>query len=202
MKKGLLVTIIGITIFGITYFGLEMFEFAKGVKNDTIIPKKETIKLTVSKTESEPHEDNCIFDLTTQTDDFLKTIPEFSNYIWNNEQKKATIKLENGNTLIVTRGGCYHFSFYGNLFLSKSELNLNDESEIFKRTLWIADKLFHESDFKLIKELLKNKAYNIEKSKNQFYLTFDQEYYCNMTLVAKQLIDQDLISIEIGFYQC
>ncbi|UKM66188.1 hypothetical protein GSB9_02767 [Flavobacteriaceae bacterium GSB9] len=34
MKKGILITIIGIIIIGIAYFGLEMFDFAKGVKKD------------------------------------------------------------------------------------------------------------------------------------------------------------------------
>ncbi len=34
MKKGILITIIGIIIIGIAYFGLEMFDFAKAVKED------------------------------------------------------------------------------------------------------------------------------------------------------------------------
>ena len=46
MKKGILITIIGIVIIGITYFGIEMYDFAKGVKNDIKIPKTENIKLT------------------------------------------------------------------------------------------------------------------------------------------------------------
>ena len=35
MKKGILITIIGIIIIGITYFGVEMYGFAKGVKEDS-----------------------------------------------------------------------------------------------------------------------------------------------------------------------
>ncbi|WP_348636569.1 hypothetical protein QLS71_015445 [Mariniflexile litorale] len=34
MKKGVLITIIGIIIIGIGYFGFQMFDFAKGVKED------------------------------------------------------------------------------------------------------------------------------------------------------------------------
>ena len=37
MKKGILITIIGVIIIGIGYVGIDMFYFAKGVKND--IPK-------------------------------------------------------------------------------------------------------------------------------------------------------------------
>ncbi|WP_412983927.1 hypothetical protein [Pontimicrobium sp. IMCC45349] len=35
MKKGVLISIIGIIIVGITYFGIEMYGFAKGVKKDS-----------------------------------------------------------------------------------------------------------------------------------------------------------------------
>ncbi len=34
MKKGILITIIGIIIIGIAFFGLQIFDFAKGVKED------------------------------------------------------------------------------------------------------------------------------------------------------------------------
>ncbi len=206
MKKGILITIIIVLIIGIAYFGIEMFGFAEGVKNDIKIPKQENIELTDKETktesESEFSEDDCVFDLNTQTDDFLKEIPEFSNYVWDNERKKATIKLNNGNTLIVTRGGCDHFSFYGNLLLNKSELNFNDESGILKKTLWIAEMLFHKSDYELIKKSLNNQDYEIEKSENQYYLDFKNNAYCDMTLVIENLTDQNLVSIEIGFYQC
>ena len=42
MKKGVLITIIGIIIIGIAYLGIEMFDFAKGVKEDA---KKNKIEL-------------------------------------------------------------------------------------------------------------------------------------------------------------
>ena len=201
MKKGVLITIIGIIIIGITYFGIEMYDFAKGVKNDIKIPKTENIKLTESESESEFNENGCTFDLNTQTDDFLKEIPEFSNYVWDNEHKKATIKLGDGNTLIVTRGGCAHFSFYGNLLLNKSELNLNDESKIFKKALWIAEKLFHKSDFEFIKESLNKRTFEIEQSENQKYYDFQIDRYCDMTLVIEKT-NNNQISIEIGYYMC
>ena len=35
MKKGILITIIGIIVFGIIYFGIEKYSFAKGVKEDS-----------------------------------------------------------------------------------------------------------------------------------------------------------------------
>jgi hypothetical protein len=54
MKKGILITIIGIVIIGITYFGIEIFDFAKGVekyaqKNGFELEQKPIIKLTEFK---------------------------------------------------------------------------------------------------------------------------------------------------------
>ena len=37
--------------------------------------------------------EDCIFDLKKQTDDFIKSIPEFSDYTWNDEAKEALITL-------------------------------------------------------------------------------------------------------------
>ena len=204
MKKRIIITIIAVLIIGISYFGIEMFVFTKGVKNDINILEKENVELAEKETESLPEfsEDDCVFDSNTQTDDFLKKIPEFSDYVWDNETKKATIQLDNGNTLIVTRGGCVHFSFYGNLLLNKSEQNFNDENGIFNKALWIAERLFHKSDYELIRKSLNSKDYEIEKSESQYYLNFKSELYCDMTLVVENLKDQNLISIEIGFYQC
>ncbi|NJB71860.1 hypothetical protein GGR42_002322 [Saonia flava] len=201
MKKGILITIIGIIIIGITYFGIEVYDFAKGVKNDIKIPNNENTETTEIESESDFNEDDCTFDLNTQTDDFLEEIPEFSDYVWDSIQKKATIKLDNGNTLIATRGGCAHFSFYGNLILNNSELNLNDESEIFKKALWIAKKLFHKSDFDFIKELLEKRNFEIEQSENQKYYDFQIDRYCDMTLVVEKL-NNTQISIEVGYYMC
>ncbi|TPN80979.1 SH3 domain-containing protein [Aquimarina algicola] len=146
-------------------------------------------------------EDDCVFDFNTQTDDFLKEIPEFSNYVWDNKQKKATIKLDDGNTLIVTRGGCNHFSFYGNLLLEKSELNLNDESKIFKKALWIAEKLFNKSDLNFINESLNKRNFEIEQSENQKKYIFQIDRYCDMTIVVEKT-NNNQISIEIGYDVC
>lgn len=204
MNKKIVITIIGIIIIGIIYFGIELFGLTQKIKNNKSNPK-DNIELIIKepkpKTETAVNKDDCVFDLNTQTDDFLKEIPEFSNYFWDNEQKKATIKLDDGNTLIVTRGGCTHFAFYGNLLLDQSELNINNESIIFEKALWIAQRLFNKSDFDHIKESLDKKNFEIEQSENQKYYTFQSDAYCDMTLVVEK-INSHQISIEIGYYLC
>ncbi|MGY6647788.1 hypothetical protein [Wenyingzhuangia sp. IMCC45574] len=56
MKKGILITIIGIGTIGVAYFGIEMSEFARGVqvdaqKNEAKLEEKRIVKLTDFKNE-------------------------------------------------------------------------------------------------------------------------------------------------------
>lgn len=81
MKKGILITLIGIIIIGISYFGNEMFEFAKGVKEDA---KKRKIEL----------QQNPIIKLT-----------EFKNGRWiNTVDSLAGIEIKNGKWVMFYKG--------------------------------------------------------------------------------------------------
>jgi hypothetical protein len=81
MKKGILITIIGIIIIGITYFGIEIFDFAKGVKEDA------------KKNEINP-EQKPIIKLT-----------EFKNGRWiSTVDSLAGIEIENGKWIIFYNG--------------------------------------------------------------------------------------------------
>ena len=81
MKKRILITIIGIIIILITYFGIEIFDFAKGVKEDA---KKNEIEL----------EQNPIIKLT-----------EFNNGRWiSTVDSLAGIEIKNGKWIMFYKG--------------------------------------------------------------------------------------------------
>lgn len=81
MKKGILITIISIIIIGIAYFGIEMFDFAKGVKEDA---KKTEIEL----------EQNPIIKLT-----------KFKNGRWiSTVDSLAGIEIKNGKWIMFYKG--------------------------------------------------------------------------------------------------
>jgi hypothetical protein len=73
MKKGILITIIGIIIVGITYYGVEMYDFAKGVKEDS------QKKISIDKTEYSHYQNSK---LSSFYKDFKNEITEI---IWNDE---------------------------------------------------------------------------------------------------------------------
>ncbi|WP_394908025.1 hypothetical protein [uncultured Mesonia sp.] len=81
MKKGILTTIIGIVIIGIAYFGIEMFEFAKGVKEDA---QKNGIKL-----EQKP----------------IVKLTEFKNGCWiSTADSLSGIEIKNGKWIMFYKG--------------------------------------------------------------------------------------------------
>lgn len=127
--------------------------------------------------------DNCIFDLTTQTDDFIDSIPEIKNYSWNSETHTAMSIKPNGDTLILVRGGCDHF-VKGIWKASRSDL-LNDGDE----NIWIEEAL-------MLGELIKREiAIDIVKEEirtNEFH----KEYYpetgvIEITFRSQYLIDNN-----------
>jgi hypothetical protein len=145
---------------------------------------------------------DCEFDLDAQTDDFLKTIPEFSVYSWDNNTKKATIDLDSENFLLVERGGCKQFRFYATLHSKKSDLKVTDQQAIFKEALWIGSKLFEIEDYMFFQNALATGAYEIYKYENELLITFDSEKFCNAEIYFKSNPKIHSIELKIGYTLC
>lgn len=166
-----------------------------------VVKQLDTIQV-LTKSPQKAMEEDCTFDLDTQTDDFLKSIPEFSNYTWNNDKKQATIVLENNDTLLVQRGGCNHFVFSATLILQKSDLKVENQKEIFEKALWMAEKLYEKSDYMYFQTAISIGEYDMEKHENEFLLTFPSENYCGADLFFIRNPKTQQVEIKIGYYLC
>lgn len=142
--------------------------------------------------------EECTFDQSTQTDEFVKNIPEFSNYKWNNIKKEATIKLKNGDELIARRGGCVHFGISGELFEKKQDGVIYDEQHWFEKIKWIAEKLFSKSDYNLLIESFKNKTFNDLSDNNTTYIVIPHKTYDEFMISVRE--ENDNVIIYIGYY--
>ncbi len=145
---------------------------------------------------------NCKYDLSSQTDDFLKGISEFSNYSWDNQLKQATITLNDDTILIVERGGCNQFKFYGTLRLKNSNLTEKNQLQIFTKAMWIAEKLFENHDYEFFKNALETGNYEIQNYDNQFLVLFDTSEYCNAEILFINHPKNGTVEIKIGYYLC
>lgn len=121
---------------------------------------------------------DCIFDQSTQNDDFLKDINELKNYTWDSKKKTATIKISNQETLKIHRGGCDHFSLDAEFIVPKSITFQNNKEYIFSKILWVSE-LLYKSDFKAIKAVLDNNQISISQESSNFIFInlMDKELY-------------------------
>ncbi len=91
MKKGILITIIGIIIIGVAYFGFEMYDFAEGVKEDA---QKENLNAKLNaqiQFPDYPTSDKFEFNIKAEKDYYVGKPIEIK-LIWKNKSN-ATEKI-------------------------------------------------------------------------------------------------------------
>ena len=122
-------------------------------------------------TESE----DCVFDQATQTDEFLKDVKELKGYRWNNASRSATYVLESGDTLLITRGGCHHFTVSAEFRLKKDRTDYSKWNNVYQKVLWIAKALDNEFDYEELKKDIDLEKVTIEDYGYADVASFDNE---------------------------
>lgn len=145
------------------------------LQRDSETTEAESLKPEVLDSSTSIGEDECIFDVSTQTDDFVKGIAELANYTWDDASKTATILLENGDTLYAQRGGCYHFTYAGRL-VTRDNHEVMDTAFWLNKGKWIADRVFRDYDKKLVDSLISNKIYTIHNDNEGLQVVFEGDH--------------------------
>lgn len=143
---------------------------------------------------------DCIFDLETQTDEFLRSVPEFVDYSWDDISKTATILLPAGDTLYATRGGCDHFAFTGTLVKSGSSHAIDDVSHWLEQGAWISKRVFSADDFTNYMNMVENKDYEVTVRDNSLFILFNNSQYGEWSLTVRLEADENKTIIETGYY--
>lgn len=141
-------------------------------------------------------EEECIFDKSTQTDEFIRDIPEFANCTWNDNTKEATITLANGDTLIAHRGGCVHFGISGTL-ITDDTTDFNNLDYWFNKSLWIGERIFSEKDLETIKKSIRDKTYAMPYETNS-YIFFPHQAYSEFAMTLKK--EKGKVELYIGYW--
>ena len=143
-------------------------------------------------------DEDCIFDRSTQTDEFVKNIPEFENYTWNNKTKTATIILDDGDSLMASRGGCVHFGISGKLITSDKSKDLNNLDYWLNKSKWIGERLFDQTTMKELTTALEKGDYIIQKESDRVYLNINHDSYNEFYIVVFK--NELTYSVEIGYW--
>lgn len=142
--------------------------------------------------------EDCIFDQSTQTDEFLKDIKELEGYVWHPDTKMAEIILNKQESLIIKRGGCDVFQFYAS-FMNEKVLDFEkDKKQIFDSIIWITS-LLEDFDGEDIKRVIEEGKISITKRDEfNYHANFMdkklyEQYYFNFN-------NKDITTFEIGYY--
>ncbi|EPR71061.1 hypothetical protein ADICYQ_0652 [Cyclobacterium qasimii M12-11B] len=143
-------------------------------------------------------EDDCIFDLTTQSDEFIQHIPEFKNYTWNDSTKTATILLQNGDTLYAQRGGCYHFGISGKLVKLNDDHSIDNIDHWLGEAKWISKRILDDSDYQELEQMIVSKNYDLDLDNDRIYIAFKGHNYSEWYLTVERLHGNTII--DTGYY--
>ena len=89
-------------------FSILIFLFSCSPSNQQSETQQKTIEQPLPSVDEE-----CVFDMSTQTDEFLRSNNLLKNFSWDSNNKIA-IGLIGKDTLQITRGGCVTLAFMGN----------------------------------------------------------------------------------------
>ena len=180
----------------LAYFSVLIFLFSCSQSNQ----QNETPQ-NISEETLPSFDEECIFDMSTQTDEFLKNNPLLKNFSWDNKNKIAKGLIAN-DSLQITRGGCAHFSFYGEITTKNIDtLDFKNKEFGFKKALEIVKIVFPKTDQEMFETLLKNHTYELEESNNLKSYFFKNEDYCSTTMYINKLPNGKYV-LEIGYYIC
>lgn len=143
---------------------------------------------------------DCVFDQNTQTDEFLRNIPELKPYEWDQNSQTATVILDTRDTLFITRGGCAHFGVSAEFRLKNDKANYSDWNEVYKKILWIAELLKSEFMLDDIKNAINTDQIAIEKYDNIEVVYFNDEYLRDNHYEIMRKVEVDETVLSLSYY--
>ena len=144
-------------------------------------------------------QEECMFDLATQTGEFLQANPKVDHYEWSNEKHEGLVFMKNGDTLEVIRGGCNHFLFQcsKDLYFPLGESPSNEV--ILDMANQMAQSIFPDSDVQLIDSLIGAKEYHYGEDQGSRYWYLKYEGYASLEVAYMYWKDTRHYTLSVGY---
>jgi hypothetical protein len=168
---------------------------------DKLHQKIDTIS-TVAVTPEAAYNQDCKYDIDSQTDDFLKGKTKYSDYTWNDAIKEATIKLENDDILIIKRGGCKQFDFYITAIIVSDDFSTNNKNEVYQVAMKWAEEFFENEDYNKFWMALNDNNYELDSYPHEFRLLLKEPTFCHAEIYFHEEVNNKEKIIKIGFTKC
>ena len=136
----------------------------------------------------------------TQTDEYLRSIPNMPAYHWNDRWKIATIPLQHGDTAVIRTDGCeYHriiISFTENLYQSKR--TLQDFQHWLSQSMRYAKLVFPAELYADLQQTLDARDYRRVENEELIALTLHPPGGGSVQITARYL-NRDRMSVELTY---
>ena len=172
-------------------------EFTEKKKAAQQKEKSKTKKDAVTSAKTEL-EGECIFDVKTQTDSFIRNIPEFANYHWIERKKTAAIQLENGDSIYAHRGGCHHFGVDAT-WIQQSDSSIHNTVYWVEKAIWLAERIYDPSLLEEFEEKLRALDYEITPGKNRWVMAINHDHFSEWWITLKVRPDGKTV-LSTGYY--
>ena len=117
----------------------------------------------------------CKFEMELQTDEFLHEIDTLNGYEWDDENKSASLALNDHWGLTLRRGGCDHFELSASFLYDRTLDFESNRTMIFDQAKWITG-LIPEFDGPMIAKALDSSYFIIQQViEGQYYINFTDE---------------------------
>ena len=147
---------------------------------------------------NESDEENCTFDLSTQTDEFLHNVDYFKGYVWNDFTKTATLILSTGEKLSIHKGGCDDYSVIAKVRLDYSA-NFYSIEHHFHYFYDIASQLHDDFMYDNVVTELKSENYDVMVYEDYSEITFKDQYLQDNGYFISQSIEDGSVVFSFGW---
>ncbi|MBO9703361.1 MAG: hypothetical protein J7604_24325 [Sporocytophaga sp.] len=134
-------------------------KISKEEKEQSVVTKKSSI----NKQDTELTDD-CVFDTSTFkfTSQAIHKFNPTIKFHWDENEKRATLPLEDGDSLILHIGGCNHFSYWAKFRTDYSKFN--DSIYLLNKAKWIAENFFDNGFDRNYVRFISDKKYYLENN--------------------------------------
>ncbi len=139
------------------------------IKRDDSLVLNEKETLITGETVLE--EEECIFDQSSQTDEFLEGIKELENYSWDQKTKTAEIILNDHWSLTIKRGGCDYFTFEASFAYDRFIDFEEDKELVFDKIIWLSN-LLDDLDGEILTECIRENKLTVEPEDSKRHIHF------------------------------
>ncbi|WP_210487530.1 hypothetical protein [Rufibacter aurantiacus] len=120
----------------------------------------------------EPEVEECVFDTSTYhfTTEAIKKYDKNQDFHWDKQSSSALVKLNATDSLILSIGGCNHFTYSATYVTDKAKFS--DRKFLIQKAKWLAKSFFSQGFDEKYVYSIENNLYRLEETQRDDFLWY------------------------------